>query len=414
MVEERPRQPLSPEVAKVRKSQADVAVDALFDSLREAMVRGERIEFRAIGVFQVKPRKRGIGRQSPHGSRSDDPAGAHRALQTGQRAARSRPVSFPPFPSWVDRPTLQSRRGAAYRRIWINIVLAAATVLTTAWTGGVYSALGERALRMMSSAVGRVCSWAWRFPGGRGCPTPGRHDVLVATKWGHYLACRRHGVDATLRISSRRAAVSATPDAVRHAGAVIRIRSPIPSRRVLFDIGVAGPLAGFVVALPILVAPASSKPPWSLPLRPRTAGSTSATRCDVPAGPLAAAEARHMEWRSARCSSRAGSECWATAMNLIRRGQLDGATSFTLSTVAGTRRRTRGGRFSVRPRGDALHPVRASLPWLLWAFVVLWIGRRHPPLPCYESSLVGAAGRSRSRPRSSCARVHAAPHHLTP
>src|SRR5206468_11618528 len=36
-------------------------------------------------------------------------------------------------------------------------------------------------------------------------------------------------------------------------GAFIRIRSPIPNRRALFDIGVAGPLAGFVVCLPVLV-----------------------------------------------------------------------------------------------------------------------------------------------------------------
>ena len=36
-------------------------------------------------------------------------------------------------------------------------------------------------------------------------------------------------------------------------GAFIRIRSPIPNRRALFDIGIAGPLAGFVVCLPVLV-----------------------------------------------------------------------------------------------------------------------------------------------------------------
>ena len=50
------------EAAGIRKSQAVRAVDAMFDSLRDAIVRGERIEFRGFGVFQVKPRKRGVGR----------------------------------------------------------------------------------------------------------------------------------------------------------------------------------------------------------------------------------------------------------------------------------------------------------------------------------------------------------------
>lgn len=50
------------EKANIRKSQAIRAVDVLFDSLRDAMVEGERIEFRGFGVFQVKPRKRGFGR----------------------------------------------------------------------------------------------------------------------------------------------------------------------------------------------------------------------------------------------------------------------------------------------------------------------------------------------------------------
>lgn len=48
--------------AGIRKSQAVKAVDAMFDALRDAIVRGERIEFRGFGVFQVKPRKRGVGR----------------------------------------------------------------------------------------------------------------------------------------------------------------------------------------------------------------------------------------------------------------------------------------------------------------------------------------------------------------
>ncbi len=51
------------------------AVESLFASLKEAMVRGERIEFRGFGVFQVKPRKRGVGRNPRTGREVRIPPG---------------------------------------------------------------------------------------------------------------------------------------------------------------------------------------------------------------------------------------------------------------------------------------------------------------------------------------------------
>jgi membrane-associated protease RseP (regulator of RpoE activity) len=73
--------------------------------------------------------------------------------------------------------------------------------------------------------------------------------ILAAHEAGHYVACRRYGVDATLPFF-----IPAPPLFLAGTfGAFIKIKSPIPSRRALFDIGVAGPLAGFVVAVPIAV-----------------------------------------------------------------------------------------------------------------------------------------------------------------
>lgn len=73
--------------------------------------------------------------------------------------------------------------------------------------------------------------------------------ILTAHESGHYVACRRYGVDATLPFF-----IPAPPLFLAGTfGAFIKIRSPIPSRRALFDIGVAGPLAGFIVAVPIAV-----------------------------------------------------------------------------------------------------------------------------------------------------------------
>ena len=71
--------------------------------------------------------------------------------------------------------------------------------------------------------------------------------ILLAHELGHYITARRYGVQASLPY------FIPAPTLIGTLGAFIRIRSRIPSRRALFDIGVAGPIAGFVVALPALV-----------------------------------------------------------------------------------------------------------------------------------------------------------------
>ena len=50
------------EDARITKVKAVEAVEAVFEAMKAAMQRGERIELRGFGVFQVKPRKKGIGR----------------------------------------------------------------------------------------------------------------------------------------------------------------------------------------------------------------------------------------------------------------------------------------------------------------------------------------------------------------
>jgi membrane-associated protease RseP (regulator of RpoE activity) len=73
--------------------------------------------------------------------------------------------------------------------------------------------------------------------------------ILLAHEMGHYIACRRYGVDATLPFF-----IPAPPLILAGTfGAFIKIKAPIPTRRALFDIGLAGPLAGFVALVPIAV-----------------------------------------------------------------------------------------------------------------------------------------------------------------
>lgn len=73
---------------------------------------------------------------------------------------------------------------------------------------------------------------------------------LSAHEFGHYIAAKRHGVDASLPFF-----IPVPPMLFPFGtmGALIRLRSRIPSRAALFDIGVAGPLAGFLVCIVILI-----------------------------------------------------------------------------------------------------------------------------------------------------------------
>lgn len=72
--------------------------------------------------------------------------------------------------------------------------------------------------------------------------------ILSAHEFGHYFACRYHRVDATLPYF-----IPAPLPLTGTLGAVIRIREAFPSKKALFDIGVAGPIAGFVALIPFLI-----------------------------------------------------------------------------------------------------------------------------------------------------------------
>ena len=74
--------------------------------------------------------------------------------------------------------------------------------------------------------------------------------ILTAHESGHYLFCRYYGVEATLPFF-----IPQPPLLIPGTfGAFIKMKSPVPSRRALFDIGLAGPLAGFILIVPIAFA----------------------------------------------------------------------------------------------------------------------------------------------------------------
>jgi len=79
--------------------------------------------------------------------------------------------------------------------------------------------------------------------------------MLASHEFGHYFAARHHRVDATLPF------FIPFPSYFGTLGAVIKIRSTISSRKVLFDIGSAGPVSGFIVSLVILITGFLTLPP---------------------------------------------------------------------------------------------------------------------------------------------------------
>lgn len=92
-------------------------------------------------------------------------------------------------------------------------------------------------------------AWAWRHPHVLAAGLPFSLTllaILLAHELGHFLACRRYRLDATWPM------FLPAPTLLGTLGAFIRIRAPFRSRRELFDVGIAGPLAGMAVAVPVL------------------------------------------------------------------------------------------------------------------------------------------------------------------
>jgi membrane-associated protease RseP (regulator of RpoE activity) len=127
-------------------------------------------------------------------------------------------------------------------RVWLHVVLLLATVLSTTFIGQLHYAsfvtdFGVHRLALSSTEL--LLRGAWYS--GTILAILGCHEL------GHYFACRYYDVDASLPF------FLPAPFALTGTlGAFIRIREPIPSKRMLFDIGIAGPIAGFLVAVPAL------------------------------------------------------------------------------------------------------------------------------------------------------------------
>jgi membrane-associated protease RseP (regulator of RpoE activity) len=111
-------------------------------------------------------------------------------------------------------------------RIHINIVLFIATVATTIFAG--YTFAGGNILDGVAFAVSLL-------------------TILGVHETAHYYAAKKHEVKATLPY------FVPAPTLIGTFGAVINVKSPIPNKNSLFDLGYSGPIAGIIVTIPVLI-----------------------------------------------------------------------------------------------------------------------------------------------------------------
>jgi membrane-associated protease RseP (regulator of RpoE activity) len=249
---------------------------------------------------------------------------------------------------------------------WLNVTLFGLTCLSTLLVG---TALMEA----YTNTLGDVLPFLKEILNSpsvllRGLPfSLAIMSILLAHEMGHYLTCRYYGIDATLPY------FIPAPTIVGTMGAFIKIKSPIQHRAALLEVGIAGPIAGFVLAVPaLIIALAKSgfiaqEPPGTgielgepliFKLLELIMGKTPPAGMNLNLHPI-------------------GFAAWfgffATALNLLPVGQLDGGhVSYAL--FRGIHKRiSQAFVFTLIPLG-----LFYWQGWLLWTAVLLFIGLRHP------------------------------------
>mgnify|MGYP000043385694 FL=1 len=259
---------------------------------------------------------------------------------------------------------------------WINIALFVLTIISTLLVGAFYwyyiplpTALADPTVVLR----------AWPF-------TAAVLGVLATHEMGHYIAGRVHGVDVSLPYVIPFLFPFGT------LGAVIRMRGHMPDRRVLFDIGVAGPLAGLaatiVVSIIGLSLPPVTVPSWAIVSDGQAIMFNTPPLLEIVAAAIGAqTEYPGMGQTVSPVVIGAWVGMFFTVLNLLPVGQLDGGhiiramvgrsqervaavVPLALFTIAG---------YLHLIRGYALNESVAL--WIFWGFfamVIAWRGPAHP------------------------------------
>lgn len=250
-----------------------------------------------------------------------------------------------------------------FSRWTLPLFLFCLTVFTTLWAG---------AYQAYSGTIRGPVAFLWEHPEmlPRGIPFAGTLlFILLTHEFGHFILSKIHRVPASLPLF-----IPGPPHFIGTFGAIIRMRGPILNRRALFDIGVAGPLAGFAVAVVALVVGLHLSTvvdrtstfglqlgePLLLKFMAWLIIGPLPPQADVLLHPIAFAA-----WFG----------LFVTSLNLIPIGQLDGG--HVAYALWGHRQRTMA--FAVIPMLILLGFL--GWPgWFIWAFMAGVWGIAHPPV----------------------------------
>lgn len=206
--------------------------------------------------------------------------------------------------------------------------------------------------------------------------------ILLAHEMGHYIAARRYGIDATLPF------LLPAPLFFGTFGAVIRMRSPIVHRRALFDVGIAGPIAGLIASFIVCFVGlrlSSHVPLAEAPLVPFELGRSVMfeTMRQWVLGPIGPTDA--LIWHPVAVAGWFG--LFITFLNLLPLGQLDGGHMWY--ALVGPKQRYVG----LVAFGVLMGMGMRFPGWIVLAVLVLLVLRvKHPPV-IDESTGLGSGRR---------------------
>jgi membrane-associated protease RseP (regulator of RpoE activity) len=249
---------------------------------------------------------------------------------------------------------------------WVNVGLFALTCLSTAVMGTALMAMYTNSLDDLLPFFSQIV----RTPSVllNGLPfSLAIMTILLGHEMGHYLTCRYYGIDATLPY------FIPAPTLVGTMGAFIRIKSPIQHRAALLEVGIAGPIVGFVLAIPTLII-ALAKSGY-VALDPSGTGIGLGEPLIFKAMELLMGKMPPpgMTINLHPIGIAAWFGFFATALNLLPVGQLDGGhVSYALFGRI-HKRISQAFLFTLIPLG-----LFYWQGWLLWTTVLLFMGFRHP------------------------------------
>jgi len=257
------------------------------------------------------------------------------------------------------------------RNIWINIILIILTIFTTTWAGSLLWYSRTLALENEFDIISPLLDPEVVLYGFLSFALP-LMLILGTHETAHYMAAKRHKIDASLPYFIP----LPPPFILGTMGAFISMREPISNKKALLDIGAAGPIAGFLVSIPILIIGFSLEM-----LQPVTLTELpSNTSVFIFNEPLLFSGLRFFfpspENSMMHPTAFAGwVGLFVTALNLLPGGQLDGG--HIARALLGNNARYLS--LLVVISLFVLSFITQFMLWIIFAFFILLLGTSHPP-----------------------------------